>query len=131
MKKNRMSQFWLKMVPVLLGLVIGLGASILLEGTEKGIKAENVVTAVAMGVIIFEFFEGQWARKTNCFLAATAAGVAIREYTGMSMKTIFVITFVTILVTVIVQAVKGAKTAVSNSSPNQTNQANQKAPQRY
>lgn len=109
-----------KMSAVLLGVVLGLDVSVLLTKTDV-IAPENVIAITAILVIVLEFFDGKMARQVCRFSVAMIGGVAVREYSQMSMETCFIISVITIVVMVALIAIKGALKSPAQATPSAKN----------
>ena len=109
-----------KVSAVLMGIVLGLDASVLLTKTDA-IAPENVIAITAILVIVLEFFDGKMARQVCRFSVAMIGGVAVREYSQMSMETCFIISVITIVVMVALIAIKGALKSPAQATPSAKN----------
>ena len=109
-----------KVSAVLMGIVLGLDASVLLTKTDA-IAPENVIAITAILVIVLEFFDGKMARQACRFSVAMIGGVAVREYSQMSMETCFIISVITIVVMVALIAIKGALKSPAQATPSAKN----------
>ena len=109
-----------KMSTVQLGVVLGMDVSVLLTKTDV-IAPENVIAITAILVIVLEFFDGKMARQVCRFSVAMIGGVAVREYSQMSMETCFIISVITIVVMVALIAIKGALKSPAQATPSAKN----------
>ena len=81
-----------KVSAVLMGIVLGLDASVLLTKTDA-IAPENVIALMSILVVALEFFDNSKVARQVCrFSVAMIGGVAVREYSQMSMEKCFMIT---------------------------------------
>lgn len=109
-----------KVSAVLMGIVLGLDASVLLTKTDA-IAPENVIALMSILVVALEFFDGKMARQVCRFSVAMIGGVAVREYSQMSMETCFIISVITIVVMVALIAIKGALKSPAQATPSAKN----------
>ena len=109
-----------KVSAVLMGIVLGLDASVLLTKTDA-IAPENVIALMSILVVALEFFDGKMARQVCRFSVAMIGGVAVREYSQMSMEKCFIISVITIVVMVALIAIKGALKSPAQATPSAKN----------
>ena len=110
-----------KVSAVLMGIVLGLDASVLLTKTDA-IAPENVIALMSILVVALEFFDNSKVARQVCrFSVAMIGGVAVREYSQMSMETCFIISVITIVVMGALIAIKGALKSPAQATPSAKN----------
>ena len=105
-----------KMSAILLGIVLGLDASILVQSFWKT-GAEIAVILFALITIVLGFWDDVCFQQVARFSSAMIIGIAVREFFQMSMKFCFIISVITLIAIITIISIISVKKRRYNEEP--------------